>query len=257
MGPTLAGKFIFIGSCDSDEDLNADTVVDGKWFLSNGLQSIPGAKPAAGTCLWDCPAGCWGEREAGMSHTITQRKLQILHSFSKHLVFIQTLLPFHTAGYFSLKGNSCPINKGWWEGAWGRLFRMQEAFSCVLQLGAGQHQSRDGLWHMVGTTCASKPCGTWSQLGQPQPSPARPRAPPSQPSWGSAGAAPGPAVPVGQGLAGSWCSMEMRDEPGKCLQWVFHVVPGCKEDFSCPMMDSSPGPGCCWAVWDLANVILF
>lgn len=61
MGPTLAGKFIFIGSCDSDEGLNADTVVDGKWFPSDGLQSIPGARTATGTCLWDCP--CWGEGE--------------------------------------------------------------------------------------------------------------------------------------------------------------------------------------------------
>lgn len=148
-----------------------------------------------------------------MSHTITQWKLQILHSFSKHLVFIQTLLPFHTAGYFSLKGNSCPINKGWWEGAWGRLFRMQEAFPCVLQLRAGEHQGRDGPWHIVGTRCASEPHGTWPLLGQPQLGAGHSTRARDQ---GNSPAAPwGPAVPVGQGLAGSWCRMQMSWCPAR------------------------------------------
>lgn len=73
-----------------------------------------------GQALWSSLAA-GEEGKAGASHTITHRKVQIFHDLSKHLVFIQTLLPFHNTGYFSPKGNSCPINKGRWEGGWGRL----------------------------------------------------------------------------------------------------------------------------------------
>lgn len=70
-----------------------------------------------------------------------------------------------------------------------------------------------------------------------------------------------PCVPVSQGLAGSWWRMEMRAgaHPGRCCPGVFQtaVVPGCREDFNCAMMASSQGPSCCWAVWDLANMIVF
>lgn len=52
MGPHGLEKFTAIGSCDSDEGLNADTLVDGKWFPSNGLQSIPGANSN-----WHVPVG--------------------------------------------------------------------------------------------------------------------------------------------------------------------------------------------------------
>lgn len=98
----------------------------------------------AGTCLRDRDCGpCWlqGRKVRLGRHTPSPiRKVQIFHDLSKHLVFIQTLLPFHNTGYFSLKGNSCPINKGRWEGAWGRLRaqarQMQKAFPRVLQLTA-------------------------------------------------------------------------------------------------------------------------
>lgn len=122
---------------------------------------------------WPVPVGqsccCWGGGEGwGVTH-ITQRKPQTFLRLSKHLVFIQTLLPFRAAGYCSRKGNSCPINKGWWEGAWGRLWgQMQDASLSLLQLRAAEHQGR------------AAPCQMWPHLGHPQPCPPHPLHPPHE-----------------------------------------------------------------------------
>lgn len=141
---------------------------------------------------------------------ITQRhprKLQISPDLSKHLVFIQSLLPFRAAGYFSAKGNSCPINKGWWEG--GRepgeaVSTDSGAFPGVPQLRAAQHRGRDGPWYgLCQGTAGARP-----QLGQPRP----PLLSPAQLGlcWGSSCVSPGLAETCktprgtegGQGAAG-------------------------------------------------------
>lgn len=139
---------------------------------------------------------------------ITQRhprKLQISPDSSKHLVFIQSLLPFRAAGYFSAKGNSCPINKGWWEG--GRepgeaVSTDSGAFPGVPQLRAAQHGAEMG----PGTGCAKELLGHGHTRGSP--------GLPSSPlhSWGCAGAVP--AVP-GAALGWQTCKTPRGTEGGQ------------------------------------------
>lgn len=126
-------------------------MVDGNRFSEHPRSQNNGWHVPEGQGLRSSPTAR-EEGKAGALHTVTHWKIQILHDLSKHLVFIQTLLPFHNTGYFSPKGNSCPINKGRWEGAWGRprarARQMQKAFPGMLQLTAeddiSKGKSREG-----------------------------------------------------------------------------------------------------------------